>query len=686
MRRDEPTRQSWSEGRFRSAMAWVIVAALAALAGNPPGAEVIMSKDGRKIEGQIVREDTNSITIQTAYGTFRINKDQIASISGRRAVSQNEREGHEALAAGDLDRALAKFQEALKEATKPEERKGIDELIADVSKRIREREEKRFAAQLATADRLIQEKRFADAMAELDNLLKRNPEPSPAAKMIQLRRGELRMAEAAYYVDQINYAEAADAYLKAIDLMPDNPEPYLKMGRLVQRRGGKDTEAIDYYVKGIERALRARSQSTLLDDYYELGKAYLRAANASKEPSKDLMEGIKCLLIVSAEGAGKYPFVSSQLENGFVQLSKTNYDMDTMIKMLESTLQLNPGAHKARWILAEVYSKKRQYDKTIEQLLKIENDVRTGGESIPEELYYRLGLAYMAVPVPDRLKALVAFENEIRQNKLNYMALIKAAELHTASGTYDDALTYCNQAVALRKERPEAYMVAGEAYMRRNLPEDLQNARRYLMLALNVKSDFQPARIKLAEIEIMQQRKTDAPNYQAAVELLLLAIGGLSQMDKSQRTEDDIKAKAEAILWLAEIDYDNKNPRAAGSKVKQALLEYPNFPRAYRIQGQIEVAIEAYEDAKKSYQKAIELDPETAETYMLMGLLCQNYLKSYNEAIKYYKDYLKLHGSEVERVTRWIGECERVASGSAPTASAPAPTTDTASTETAKKP
>jgi tetratricopeptide (TPR) repeat protein len=676
---------------FPPGIVWAVVAVMVAGVSLPATAETIVRKDGRKIEGQIVNEDNDYVTVQTVYGTFRVSKDQIVSISGRRAVSQNEREGREALAAGKLDEALDKLRVARNETAKPDERKAIDDLIEEVNTRIQDREEKRFAAQLATADRLIQEKRFADAMSELDGLLKReidnakrikpdsNPTSAPTAamRMIVQRKGRLRMAEASYYVDQINYAEAAAAYQKAIELMPDNPEPQLKMARLIQRRGGKDTDAIKYFVKGIELALRSRSESGLLDEYYELGKAYLRAASAEKDPGKNLMEGIQCLLIVSRDGPTSYPFAANQLENGFVQLSKTAYDTNAMVKMLQSTLQINPGAQKARWILAEVYSRQRAYDKAISELLKIEADAKASGQPLPEELHYRLGLCYMALPTPDRGKALAAFENEIRQNKLNYMALIKAAELHTLNGTYDDALAYCDQAIALRKERPEAYLVAGDAHMRRSGTDDMISARRYLQMALNVKSDFQPARIKLAEIEILQQRKSDSPNYQPAIELLLLALQGLSSADKNSLTaDDDHKARAEAILWVAEIENDKKNPREAANKVREALAEYPNFTRAYKVQGQIQVSLEAFDDAKKSYLKAIELDPQSNETYMLLGLLCQNYMKSYAEAIKYYREYLRLHGTEVGHVTSWIGECEKKTGGA--TAAATTTTTETA--------
>jgi len=185
-------------------IAWAIVTAVAAAVSLPAGAEVITRKDGRKIEGQIVRENTTYLMVKTTYGTFRIPKDQIASIAGRRAISQNEREGREALAAGDLDRALVKFQAALKETTAPEDRKALQAQVAQVNERIQAREEKQFESQLATADGLIQEKRFADALVELESLLRRNPEPSAAARMIRKRIGLLHMAEASYYEDQIN--------------------------------------------------------------------------------------------------------------------------------------------------------------------------------------------------------------------------------------------------------------------------------------------------------------------------------------------------------------------------------------------------------------------------------------------------------------------------------------------------
>ncbi|KPL09431.1 hypothetical protein AMJ85_06635 [candidate division BRC1 bacterium SM23_51] len=673
-------------------IAWAIVTAVAAAVSLPAGAEVITRKDGRKIEGQIVRENTTYLMVKTTYGTFRIPKDQIASIAGRRAISQNEREGREALAAGDLDRALVKFQAALKETTAPEDRKALQAQVAQVNERIQAREEKQFESQLATADGLIQEKRFADALVELESLLRRNPEPSAAARMIRKRIGLLHMAEASYYEDQINYAEAVDAYQKAIELMPDAAEPYLKMARLVQRRGGRQTDVIDYYVKGIEISLQTQKEADLLDEYYELGKIYLKAGSSKEPNQKYLMEGLKCLLIVLRRGGNRYPFAANQLENGFTQLSKVDYDKSTMIKMLQSTLEINPGAQKVRWLLAEVYSKTGQYDRMIENLRKIETDAKASGEPLPEELYYRLGLAYLATAKPDYDAALEAFENEILANKLNYMALVKAAQLHSRNGIYEEALAYCNKAIGLRKERPEAYWIAGDTLVRRRLPGDTVKAQKYLENALELKSDFYQARIKLAEIEIMRQREMELPDYQNAVSELLKVYMGIEEMDEKALTDEHHNAKAEAILWLAEIENDKKNPRAAASMVEQALVERPNFPRAYRVQGQIQAVLESFDEAKQSYLKAIELDPRTAETYMLLGILCQNSLESYDEAIKYYQAYIDHRGTEVDRVTRWIGECTRAAAAEekaeekteketfAPSSAPEQPADDTAST------
>ncbi len=671
-----------ASGRNRLVAVLLLLWIGAILIPTLPG-EIIVRKDGRKIEGQIVLEEADAVVIQTTFGKFRIARDQIASISGRRALSQSERDAEDALAAGNLDRALAKLQEALKETTTTAAQKALQNRIAEINKMIQEREEKEFAFQLSTADRLIQEKRFSEAREELKRLLERNPDPSPAAKVIRRRLCQAYLAEAQFYTDTINYPEATDMYKRAIEVTPDEAEPYLRMARFLVQRDAKPAEIIDYYTKGLERALKTEKESALLDDYYKLGIAYIKAGTGRVPDEKMLREGIRCLLIVSRDGGTTYTtFAASRLEDAFVQLSKTNYDADAMIQMLQSTLEINPNAQKARWILAEVYGKKREYEKVIEHLTTIEANAKANNDLIPEELYYRLGLAYLALPTPDHEKALEAFENEIRQNRLNYMALIRAAEIHAQMGTYDDALRYCNQAIALRKERPEAYLVAAETHTRRSLPEDTAQAQRFLRQALNLKADFHPARIKLAAIDILAQRRAEQPNYGNAQSLLFKVLADIKEIPPSKLTDEDRKAKGEATFWLARIEDEKRNWREAANMFKSALAEYPNFPEGYRYQGNVLIMLDAFDDAKKSYLKAVELEPNNPETYLLLGKLCQNNLKNYAEALTYYKQYLDKGGTEVETVQRWIRECES-SIGTAPAATAaPAPAPSDASAPT----
>lgn len=688
-----------------SVAAWGLATILIVALSRPAGAEIIVRKDGREIEGHITQEDDEIVTIQTTFGTFRIRRDQIKEIKGRRVISPAEREGIEAMDLRDYDRALAKFKEALKETTDPADRQSLQQSIAQAQKRIQEREEKQFRDQLKTARDLIAEKRFANALIELETLLRKNaerPDPEPGARIINREIGQLYMAEAKYYKDQINYTEAANSYRKAIELLPEDPEPYLQMAKLLQDRGSKGEEIIDYYVKGIERARRTRGEQELLEEYYQLGRTYLRPVAGREAEQGNLVEGIKSLLIVMRHGGEQYPFAANLLEEGFVKLNKTDYDMDAMVKMLQSTLEINPHAHRVRSILAEVYSKKKRADRVVEELKFIVDDATSRGEPLPEEVYYRLGLAYLAMPKPDYDAALEAFENEVRQNQLNYMALIKAAEVHTLLGTYDDALIHCNKAIALRRERPEAYWAAGQAHMNRNSPGDTQEATRYLRTALNLKSDFHKARIRLAEIEILRQRNSDTPDYQAAVELLLKAYQGIEDIEEAARTDEDRRVKGEAILWLAEIDADRKDFREALQKVQQALKEYPNLPQAHRLRGQLEQTLENYGEAKKAYLRAVELAPGDVDTYRSLGILCQNFIKDNIEAIKYYRLYLANGGTERETVNRWIAECEAAeaasgvspdrpaetpqsgdATSTAPAASANTPAADNASTQPA---
>lgn len=663
---------------IRSMLVGLLTAVFVAGIGVAVDAETIIRKDGRKLEGQIVEEDATHYTVRTTFGTFRIRKADVQEVTGRRAVSDNEREGREALSSGNYDVALARFTAALSEAQSPDDKKAISELIEEAKTAIRERELERFKSQLSTANLMIEQKQFAAAEDELESLLLANENEPAAAGVIREKLGELFMAKAAYYEDQINYAEAANAYLQAIERVPDAPEPYLKMAALVRNRGGEHQEVIDYYVKGIELALRTKSEEELIDEYYELGKSYLRKAMSESSPKpEDLASSVEAFLIVMRHRKDGYRFAATQMENAFAELSKTNYDMGALTGMLLATLDINPEANKVRWLLAEAYTKLREYQKAIDQMLIIEKNVKESGEPFPQEFYYRLGLAYLALPNPKMDAALDAFEKEIAQNKRNYLALIRAAEILSLQGLYPNALAYCEDAIRLRKERPEAYLVEADARMRRNDVGDTLEARARLRTALNLKDDFHQARIKLAELEIRRQREADVPNFDEATGLLFKVQLAIEQIPDAMRTEEDKKAYAESILWIAEIENDKSNHRQALDLVQKALDQYPGLARAYRVKADIHQQLDEYDKAKASYLKAIELNPGLAETYMEVGILCHTRLEEYNEAIKYFQAYKDHHGTEVTRVDRWINECRQAA---ARTSSGMAPTTGTAET------
>jgi tetratricopeptide (TPR) repeat protein len=348
--------------------------------------------------------------------------------------------------------------------------------------------------------------------------------------------------------------------------------------------------------------------------------------------------------------------------------------------MLLDTLAVNPKAQKVRWTLAEIYWKNGQHDEAIAELKKIEEQVRASGEAPPPDFYYRLGLIYLSMPEPDYPAALAAFETESQQNKLNYMALVKAAEVHMIDGRWDTALAKADQAIGLAKEIPDAYVVKADILMRRNDPGDTVQAQYVLKVALNLKDKFHRARLKMAEIEINRQRRSEQPDYSQAIQMLLTVYMEIEKISPKVRSDEDRQSQAEAARWMAEIEWAKRNLSEAEKTLRKTIAAYPKYAEGYRLLGRLltESDLAEYKGAKEAYLKAIELEPGHVQTYKEIGSLCDRYLRQYEEAIGYYQEYLRRKGPEKEEVERWLEESKRalaIPAALATSGTAPATTT-----------
>lgn len=98
--------------------------------------------------------------------------------------------------------------------------------------------------------------------------------------------------------------------------------------------------------------------------------------------------------------------------------------------------------------------------------------------------------------------------------------------------------------------------------------------------------------------------------------------------------------KAEASLNTA-VQKNRKNAKA-----------FNQLGYVYRQQGD-------FAQAEKAYLKAISIDPNFADAYLNMGILCDLYLGKMQRAVKYYNKYQALQAKPSRQVAGWLVDINR---------------------------
>lgn len=214
-------------------------------------ADEILLVDGRKITGEIIEETPDSVTVKVPYGTFRLKRSRILSITKESTFKYHLRQGDYFASRGQLKVAIGEYRKAVK--LQPTDkvarqkyfgaiaRKGRHYMIlrrhADARKVFEGLARldpgslearaglKRLGEQLEEVKRLVDgadasiaARRYGEAVATLVKAMGEAPEKRPelAAKLAAAYRG---LGEQFYAAKR--YAEAAGFFGKALELKPD---------------------------------------------------------------------------------------------------------------------------------------------------------------------------------------------------------------------------------------------------------------------------------------------------------------------------------------------------------------------------------------------------------------------------------------------------------------------------------
>jgi tetratricopeptide (TPR) repeat protein len=201
-------------------------------------------------------------------------------------------------------------------------------------------------------------------------------------------------------------------------------------------------------------------------------------------------------------------------------------------------------------------------------------------------------------------------------------------------------------------------------------------ANRLKAMAAGVSPERKKELLGLAGKDIEKVRKKDPKSREAVLESARL------HKDRGETAEarDDLKNVIDALeeemkkeaptfkrenkQLLAEaygergninIDLGDKNQ--AQADFEAALKVDPNFALAYNRMGLVAEKMNQFDEAKRKYQKAIEMQPGNPDFELGLGILYQEYLKDYQKALEHYEAFRDKGGMD-PRLPAWIQECK----------------------------
>jgi tetratricopeptide (TPR) repeat protein len=161
------------------------------------------------------------------------------------------------------------------------------------------------------------------------------------------------------------------------------------------------------------------------------------------------------------------------------------------------------------------------------------------------------------------------------------------ARIHLAEGDFDTGVAECEEAIALNRRHPDAWLLLGHVYHRKGLQVQAITAYRE---ALDLRPDFTEARLSLGYLCKELRR-----NAEVVVE-----------MERALKEEPDLLS---ARLLLAEARLELGDAAGALEDAREAIRLNPELPRAHYAAGSCLMKLERYEEAGRAFDEATAVNP-----------------------------------------------------------------------------
>ena len=127
---------------------------------------------------------------------------------------------------------------------------------------------------------------------------------------------------------------------------------------------------------------------------------------------------------------------------------------------------------------------------------------------------------------------------------------------------------------------------------------------------------------------------------------------GLARLEYERALKLDPK-NISAMLFMANIDLDNRDWAAAAELLERARDLQPENPGIRQNLGIAYRGLGRFEDSKRSYEKALDLDPTNVDPYLDLAVLYGDHMKSYDLAIQALDKYQEMGGTKLDLAASW---------------------------------
>jgi putative PEP-CTERM system TPR-repeat lipoprotein len=517
---------------------------------------------------------------------------------------------------------------------------------------------------IASAKEYLQKKDTKSAVIEIKNALQKNPELGEARYLL----GSTLLAEGNVVAAEVELRKALAAKHPDVVIVPDLARSMLMLGQA--------KKVVDEFgsTRLGQPGADASLQTTLVAAYAAVGKPEQAQAALNAALAADAQYA-PALLISARQKAGTKDFDSALAvvedvvtrEPGNTDAWKLKGDLllytknkpDDALAAYRKALEVNPKYGPAHFAVLNLLMQQGKLDDVAKQL----EQLKTFAANNPQTKYFEAQLAYqkkdfkraqevvqpLLQQAPNNAQLLqlagavelqlgAVAQAEIYLSKATQLApqLAPARRLLIAtylrSGQSAKALTALNASTGKDGIEPALYSLAGEVYLQNG---DAKKAEEYFAKALKLDPDNARKRTAVAITHLASGQTADAlgelqdiaaSDSGVTADLALISAHvRRKEFDKALAAIDKLEAKQPdkpmAANLRGRIHLAQKNNAAARKSFERALAIDPNFFAAAASLAALDVADKKPDDAKKRFEALLAKNPKNGQALLALAQL-----------------------------------------------------------------